>query len=41
VLVDGSGFHQGGGSVRCLTSPLDVVRGRDLPHVPGGEIVLP
>ena len=41
VLVDVSEFHKGGGSVRCLTNPLDVVRGRDLPHVPGGEVVLP
>jgi N-dimethylarginine dimethylaminohydrolase len=41
VLVDVSELHKGGGSVRCLTNPLDVVRGRDLPHVPGGEVVLP
>jgi arginine dihydrolase len=41
VLVDVSEFHKGGGSVRCMTNPLDVVRGRDLPHVPGGEVVLP
>lgn len=41
VLVDVGEFHKGGGSVRCLTNPLDVVRGRDLPHVPGGEVVLP
>jgi hypothetical protein len=27
--------------VRCLTNPLDVVLGRDLPAVPGGEVVLP
>jgi N-dimethylarginine dimethylaminohydrolase len=40
VLVDMSEFHKGGGSVRCLTNPLDVVRGRDLPVVPGGEVVL-
>jgi len=41
VLVDVSEFHKGGGSVRCMTNPLDVVRGRDLPHVPGGDVVLP
>jgi N-dimethylarginine dimethylaminohydrolase len=41
VLVDVGEFHKGGGSVRCLTNPLDVVRGRDLPQVPGGEVVLP
>jgi arginine dihydrolase len=39
-VVDVSEFHKGGGSVRCLTNPLDVVRGRDLPVVPGGEVVL-
>jgi N-dimethylarginine dimethylaminohydrolase len=36
VLVDVSEFHKGGGSVRCLTNPLDVVVGRDLDLVPGG-----
>ena len=41
VLVDVSEFHKGGGSVRCLTNPLDVVRGRDLPRVAGGEVLLP
>ena len=41
VLVDVSEFHKGGGSVRCMTNPLDVVRGRDLPYVPGGEVLLP
>jgi arginine dihydrolase len=39
-VVDVSEFHKGGGSVRCLTNPLDVVRGRDLPVVPGGEVLL-
>ena len=39
--VDVGEFHLGGGSVRCLTNPLDVVRGRDLPRVPGGEVLLP
>ena len=41
VLVDVGEFHKGGGSVRCMTNPLDVVRGRDLPKVRGGEVVLP
>jgi N-dimethylarginine dimethylaminohydrolase len=41
VLVDVGEFHKGGGSVRCLTNPLDIVVGRDLPAVPGGEVVVP
>jgi N-dimethylarginine dimethylaminohydrolase len=41
VLVDVSEFHKGGGSVRCMTNPIDVLVGRDLPEVPGGEVVLP
>lgn len=41
VVLDLSEFHKGGGSVRCLTNPLDVRLGRDLAHVPGGEVVLP
>ncbi|WP_244930514.1 arginine deiminase-related protein [Nocardioides sp. W7] len=41
VVVDVSEFHKGGGSVRCLTNPVDVTIGRDLPAVPGGEVVLP
>jgi len=41
VVVDVSEFHKGGGSIRCLTNPLDLVAGRDLPTVPGGEVVLP
>ncbi len=41
VVVDVSEFHKGGGSVRCLTNPVDVVIGRDLPAVPGGAVVLP
>jgi N-dimethylarginine dimethylaminohydrolase len=40
-LVDVSEFHKGGGSIRCLTNPLDVVVGRDLPEVAGGEVVIP
>jgi N-dimethylarginine dimethylaminohydrolase len=39
-LVDVSEFHKGGGSVRCLTNPLDMVVGRDLDRVPGGEVLL-
>ncbi|MPZ94424.1 MAG: amidinotransferase [Propionibacteriales bacterium] len=41
VLVEVGEFHKGGGSVRCLTNPLDIVVGRDLPAVPGGEVLLP
>ena len=41
VLVDVGEFHKGGGSVRCLTNPLDIRVGRDLPVLPGGEVVLP
>lgn len=41
VIVDVSEFHKGGGSIRCLTNPVDVTIGRDLPAVPGGEVVLP
>ena len=41
VLVDVSEFHKAGGSVRCLTNPLDVQVARDLPVVAGGEVVLP
>lgn len=40
VVLDVTEFHKGGGSVRCLTNPLDLLRGRDLPRVPGGEVVL-
>jgi N-dimethylarginine dimethylaminohydrolase len=40
VLVDVSQFQKGGGSVRCLTNPLDVLVGRDLPRVAGGSVVL-
>ena len=39
-LVDVSQFHKGGGSIRCLTNPLDVTVGRDLPAVPGGEVMV-
>ena len=41
VLVDVAEFHKGGGSVRCLTNPVDLTLGRDLVSVPGGEVVLP
>ncbi len=41
VVVDVSEFHLGGGSIRCLTNPVDLTIGRDLPAVPGGEVVLP
>jgi N-dimethylarginine dimethylaminohydrolase len=41
VVVDVSEFHKGGGSIRCLTNPVDVRIGRDLPSVLGGEVVLP
>jgi N-dimethylarginine dimethylaminohydrolase len=41
VEVDVSEFHKGGGSIRCLTNPVDVTLGRDVPLVPGGEVVVP
>jgi N-dimethylarginine dimethylaminohydrolase len=41
VLLDLGELHKGGGSIRCLTNPLDVVRDRDLPLVAGGEVLLP
>jgi N-dimethylarginine dimethylaminohydrolase len=41
VLVEMGEFHKGGGSVRCLTNPLDIVVGRDLPEVAGGAVLLP
>ena len=41
VLLELGELHKGGGSARCLTNPLDVRRGRDLPLVPGGEVLLP
>ena len=39
--VDVSEFHKGGGSVRCLTNPVDITLGRDLATVIGGQVVLP
>ena len=41
VVVDVSQFHLGGGSIRCLTNPIDVRLGRDVPMLPSGEVVLP
>ncbi len=41
VQLDVSQFHLGGGSIRCLTNPLDVRLGRDLPLLPSGEVLLP
>ena len=38
-LVRVDEFHKGGGSIRCLTNPLDIVLGRDLDIVPGGDVV--
>jgi N-dimethylarginine dimethylaminohydrolase len=39
--VDVSEFHKGGGSIRCLTNPVDVHLERDVPLVPGGQVVVP
>jgi N-dimethylarginine dimethylaminohydrolase len=41
VEVDVSEFHKGGGSVRCLTNPVDITLGRDVPLAEGGDVVLP
>jgi N-dimethylarginine dimethylaminohydrolase len=41
VEVEVGEFHKGGGSVRCLTNPVDVTLVRDVPLVPGGQVVLP
>jgi N-dimethylarginine dimethylaminohydrolase len=41
VEVDVSEFHKGGGSVRCLTNPVDLRLDRDVPLVPGGQVVVP
>jgi N-dimethylarginine dimethylaminohydrolase len=40
VVVDVSEFHKGGGSIRCLTNPLDIELGRDLDLLPGGAVEL-
>ncbi len=39
-VVDVGEFHKGGGSIRCLTNPVDVALGRDLDVVPGGLVEL-
>ncbi|MEP6667086.1 MAG: arginine deiminase-related protein [Nocardioidaceae bacterium] len=41
VIVDVSEFHKGGGSIRCLTNPLDITVGRDLAPVFGGDVAIP
>lgn len=41
VEVDVSQFHKGGGSIRCLTNPVDLTLGRDVPLVDGGQVVMP
>jgi N-dimethylarginine dimethylaminohydrolase len=41
VEVEVGEFHKGGGSIRCLTNPVDVTLGRDVPVVTGGQVVLP
>jgi N-dimethylarginine dimethylaminohydrolase len=41
VEVDVSEFHKGGGSIRCLTNPVDVTLGRDVPQPADAEVVLP
>ena len=38
-IVDMSELHLGGGSIRCVTNPLDIVVGRDVPVVYGGEVI--
>lgn len=40
VLVEVDEFHLGGGSIRCMTNPLDLTLGRDLEPVLGGRVVL-
>jgi N-dimethylarginine dimethylaminohydrolase len=40
VVLDVSQFHKGGGSIRCLTNPVDVMLGRDLAPVAGGHVEL-
>jgi N-dimethylarginine dimethylaminohydrolase len=41
VEVDVSEFHKGGGSIRCLSNPVDVTLGRDVPQPADAEVVLP
>ena len=38
VVVEMDELHKAGGSIRCLTNPLDIVVGRDVPAAPGGEL---
>ncbi|MBA2640945.1 MAG: amidinotransferase [Nocardioidaceae bacterium] len=40
VVVEMGELHKGGGSIRCLTNPLDVVIGRDVPSLPGGDVLI-
>ena len=40
-LVDVTEFHKGGGSIRCMTNPVDITLGRDLAPVRGGRVTLP
>lgn len=40
-LVDVTEFHKGGGSIRCMTNPVDITLGRDLTPVAGGRVTLP
>lgn len=40
-ILDVSEFHKGGGSIRCMTNPMDVTLGRDLEVVAGGSVALP
>jgi N-dimethylarginine dimethylaminohydrolase len=40
-LVDVTEFHKGGGSIRCMTNPVDITLGRDLAPVDGGRVTLP
>jgi N-dimethylarginine dimethylaminohydrolase len=40
-VLDLSQFHLGGGSIRCLSNPIDVRLGRDLPVLGAGEVVVP
>ncbi len=41
VIVATPEFVKAGGSIRCLTNPLDVRLGRDLVRVGGGRVTLP
>ncbi|HET9419586.1 MAG TPA: arginine deiminase family protein [Nocardioides sp.] len=41
VVVDVSEFHLGGGSIRCLTNPVDVTLGRDLLPRRTSEVLVP